>query len=169
MGKYRMVNYPVWIPALSILLSLSIYTLGAVLLSGFGPIAVLAYILYCLWSEFRVIRNSCRNCYYYGKLCGVGKGIIAPLFGPKGDPRLFTARDIGWKDLIPDMLLFLIPLLGGIIDLLFHFSYRTVALLVAIVVLAMPVTGFVRSRLLCPNCKQRELGCPAEKLFGGHK
>lgn len=162
-------SYPLWIPLLSVLLSLTIYALGALLLSGFGLIVVLFYLLFCLWSEYRVISGSCRYCYYYGKLCGVGKGIIAPLFGKKGDPRMFAARDIGWKDLIPDLLLFLLPALGGIIELFLHFNYPTLALLIAILILALPGTGFMRSTLLCPNCKQCELGCPAQKLFGKTK
>jgi len=163
------VNYPFWTPLLSLLLSLAIYTLGASILSGFGPIAIALYIIYCLWVEYRVIRRSCPNCYYYGKPCGLGRGLIAPLFGKKGDPKLFTAREVGWKDLIPDLLVMMVPLLGGIIYLCLHFNFVTVGLLIAIAVLALPCTGFMRGCLLCPNCKQRELGCPAEKWFGKNK
>jgi len=159
-------NYPFWIPSLSILLSLAIYSLGAYLLSGFGLIAVLPYIAFCLWSEYRVLSMSCRHCYYYGQLCGVGKGIVAPLFVKKGEPKIFLEKAIGWKELIPDFLVFLIPVMGGIIYLFFRFNFLTVALIAVIVSLAMPGAGFMRSCLLCPNCKQRELGCPAEKLFG---
>jgi hypothetical protein len=159
-------NYPIWIPLLSVLLSLAIYALGVYILSGFGPIAILLYIIYCLWLEYRVISRSCVSCYYYGKFCGLGRGVIAPLFFKKGDPGAFTARDVGWKDLIPDLLVLLIPLLGGIIYLFIRFNFLTLALLVMIAVLALPGTGFMRSCLLCPNCRQRELGCPAQKLFG---
>lgn len=159
-------NYPVWIPMLSILLSLAIYAVGAWILSGFGLIEALLYLLFCLLSEYRVISKSCRYCYYYGKLCGLGKGVIAPLFSRKGDPKKFSARDISWKDLIPDFLVLLLPLLGGIIYLFIRFNFLTLGLLVVIAVLALPVTGFMRGCLLCPNCRQRELGCPAQKLFG---
>lgn len=165
-GQKTYEDYPVWIPSLSALLSLAIYTLGACLLANFGLIVVLLYLLFCLWSEYRVLAMSCRYCFYYGKLCGVGKGLIAPLFVKKGDPKQFTARDIGWKDLIPDMLLMLAPLLGGGIYLHLHFNWLTLGLMVLLFILAMPCTGFMRSCLLCSNCKQRELGCPAEKLFG---
>ncbi|MFH1387229.1 MAG: hypothetical protein ABIH50_06155 [bacterium] len=162
-------NYPLWIPALNIILSLAIYTIGAILLSGFGPIAVLAYVLFCGWAEYRVLKMSCRYCYYYGKLCGPGKGKISPFFFKKGDPRIFLEKAIGWKELMPDFLVLLIPLLGGIIYLFFHFNFLTLGLAFVIVILALPVTGLMRSCLLCPNCKQRELGCPAEKLFGKAK
>jgi len=159
-------NYPLWTPLLSVFLSLAIYTIGTYLLSGFGWIAVLLYISFCFWAEYQVISKSCVNCYYYGKLCGPGKGKIAPLFFKKGDPKFFTARNIGWKDLIPDLLIFLIPLIGGIIYLFIRFNFLALALITAIAVLALPGTGFMRSCFLCPNCKQRELGCPAQKLFG---
>lgn len=159
-------NYPAWIPALSILLSLTIYSLGAIILSGFGQIAVILYLLFCLWGEFRVLAGACRSCYYYGKLCGPGKGIIAPLFFKKADPKLFLTKNIGWWDLVPDLLVFLIPFLAGLVYLFNHFNWLTFVLMLAIAVLSFPAVGFMRSTLLCPNCQQRELGCPAEKLFG---
>jgi hypothetical protein len=162
-------NYPVWIPLLSVLQSLVIYIIGAHLLSGFGRIIVLFYLLFCLWSEYRVMGGSCRNCYYFGKLCGLGKGMIAPLFFKKGDPAQFIARNIGWKELIPDMLVFLVPLVGGIIWLFIRFNLITIGLMILLVILAMPCSGYMRGCLLCPNCKQRELGCPAQKLFGKEK
>jgi hypothetical protein len=159
-------NYPFWTPLLSVLLSLAIYIIGAYILSSYGMIIIFLYILFCLWFEYRILANSCRYCYYFGKLCGLGKGKIAPLFVKKGDPKLFTERDIGWSDLIPDMLLFLIPLLGGIIWLFIRFNLITVGLMILLIILAMPCAGFMRGCLLCPNCRQRELGCPAQKLFG---
>jgi hypothetical protein len=164
-----MNRYPAWIPALSVLLTLSIYALGVYLLSGFGPLIVALYIIYCLWFEYREFSRSCRNCYYYGKLCGLGRGLIAPLFVKKGGPQKFTNREISGKDLIPDMLVLLFPLLGGIIYLFINFNFLTLASTAAIVILGLPCVGFMRSCLLCPNCKQRALGCPAQKFFGKTK
>ncbi len=169
MNNSAFENYPFWIPLLSIVQSLAIFGLGAYLLSGFGLIAVILYLLFCAWSEYRVIKHSCSFCYYYGKLCGTGKGIIAPLFTKKGDPKTFAERKIGWKDLIPDLLIFLLPLLGGIIHLFIRFSWINIGLMALLFVLAMPCTGYMRSCFLCPNCKQRELGCPAQELFGKAK
>ncbi|MFA6548400.1 MAG: hypothetical protein WCT39_00515 [Candidatus Margulisiibacteriota bacterium] len=145
---------------------MAIYTLGACILSGFGLIVVLLYLLFCLWSEYRVLAMSCRYCFYYGKLCGVGKGIVAPLFVKKGDPKVFLEKAIGWKELVPDFLVFLVPALGGIIHLFLQFNLLTLGLIAVIVILALPCVGFMRSCLICTGCKQRELGCPAEKWFG---
>ncbi|MCX5751771.1 MAG: hypothetical protein NT099_08955 [Candidatus Saganbacteria bacterium] len=159
-------NYPLSIPLLSILLSLSIYAIGIFILSGFGLIVVLLYVVFCVLFEYRVLSKSCRYCYYYGKLCGLGKGKLAPLFFKKGDPKIFIEKTVSWKDLIPDFLVFLIPVLSGIFYLFFCFNFLTLALIVLITILAMPVVGFMRGCLLCPKCKQLELGCPAQKLFG---
>lgn len=162
-------NYPLWIPALSVLLSLAIYTIGAILFSFFGLTVVLLYLFFCLLTEYRVLEMSCRYCCYYGKLCGVGKGIIAPLFFKKGDPKVFLDKKIGWEELLPDICVFLLPVIGGIITLFFHFNFLTLGLIILIIILSLPGVGFLRTRLLCPNCKQRELGCPAEKFFGKSK
>jgi hypothetical protein len=161
-------NYPLSTPLLSVLLSLAIYTIGIIILSGFGLIAVLLYVIFCLWFECRVMYKSCRYCYYYGKVCGLGKGKLAPLFFKKGDPKVFIEKEVSWKDLIPDFLVLLIPLLGGLLSLFYDFNFLSVALIVLMIILGMPMVGFMRDCLLCPHCKQRELGCPAEKLFG-HK
>ena len=162
----RYENYPFWIPLLSVLLSLAIYAIGTYILSGFGLIYIFLYLLFCVWMEYRVLSKSCQYCYYYGKLCGLGKGKLVPLFFSKGEPATFTERDIRWKDLIPDMLVFLIPVIGGIIYLFIRFNFLTLTLIIVLVILAMPCTGYMRSCLLCPNCKQCELGCPAQELFG---
>lgn len=160
-----MEKYPLWIPLASIAQTLAIYSIGAVLLTGFGLIPVLLYLLFCVWAEFRVLSMSCRYCYYYGKLCGTGKGMIAPLFFKKGDPQAFLDKAIGLKELIPDFLVFLVPVVAGIVHLFIRFSFIRLGLIVIIVLLALPLSGYMRTCYLCANCKQRELGCPASEYF----
>ena len=46
------------------------------------------------------------------------------------------------------------------------FSWRMVGLLLLLVVLGFPCTGMLRGTMVCPHCKQREIGCPVQKLFG---
>ena len=74
-----------------------------------------------------------------------------------------------WKDMIPDMMVSLIPLVIGIILLIIKFD---VALLIAMLVLIFLTTtgnGTIRRKYTCKYCKQQELGCPAEKLFNNVK
>ena len=61
----------------------------------------------------------------------------------------------------------LIPLLAGLYLSFIDFSWLRLFLMILLVILAFPVVGFVRGNLACRYCKQRELGCPAAKLFGG--
>ncbi|MCX6814883.1 MAG: hypothetical protein NTY20_04520 [Candidatus Aenigmarchaeota archaeon] len=162
-------NFPLWIPTLAILISLSVYAIGAYILSGFGILFSVLYLLYCLWVELRVIQMSCVNCYYYGKVCAFGKGKLCSLFFKKGDPKMFLAKKISWVQILPDFLVFILPLVGGIILLVMGFSWILAGLLALLTVIFLGGTGFIRGSCACKFCKQRELGCLAEKLFSKRK
>ena len=125
-----------------------------------------AYLLYCALFELRVMKQSCVNCCYYGKVCGLGRGKISAHLFPREDPGIFARRNITWTTLIPDLLIMLLPLLGGAILLIRSFSWPTAAGMVLLAALSLGGNAFVRSRIACKYCKQREIGCPAEKLFG---
>jgi hypothetical protein len=158
-------NFPVWVPLLSCVLSVAIYTLGAFIVSQLAIFFAVLYLLFCLWIEFRILQKSCVNCYYYGKICGLGRGKLCPLFFKKGNPERFTEREISWKDLIPDFLVLIFPLVGGIIALIKDFTWLILVLMVILVVLSTSGNALIRGSLACKYCKQKELGCPAEQLF----
>ncbi|MBE0517319.1 MAG: hypothetical protein IBX41_08045 [Methanophagales archaeon] len=160
-------NFPAWIPLLSNLVSISIYAFGAYILAGFGILFAILYLLYCLWLEIGIFRRSCVDCYYYGKVCGLGKGKLCALFFKKGDPQKFVEKEISWAHLLPDFMVFIIPLVGGIILLVRNFTWLLVALLAILLILSFGGTAAIRGSFACKYCKQREIGCPAEQLFGG--
>ena len=160
-------NFPVWIAILSNLVSLSIYAIGAYILAGFGILFVILYLLYCLWLEVRILRISCVNCYYYGKVCGLGKSKLCALFFKKGDPQKFVEKEVTWAHILPDFMVFIIPLVGGIILLVWEFTWLLAALLIILGFLSFGGTAIIRGSFACKYCKQREIGCPAEQLFGG--
>jgi len=149
----------------AVLLSFSIYALGASILSGFGIPATVIYLLYCIGTEIHVMKTGCVDCFYYGKWCAFGKGKVAPLLFKRGDPARFTAKSISWKELLPDMFVVLIPLAGGIALLIRGFSWGVTLMLALLLALAFQGNYLVRSKIACKYCKQRELGCPAEQLF----
>lgn len=165
MGNKTYDNFPLWMVLASDAVSFGIYILGAYVIFQFGAVWFWLYILFCLFQEFRVMRMSCIYCYYYGKLCGLGKGRIAALFFKKGDPKKFLEKKITWKDLIPDLLVSLIPFLAGIYLLIVGFNWLMLCLVAALFLLTTAGNGFVRGNIACKYCKQRKLGCPAEKLF----
>lgn len=158
-------NFPIWMPLIAVILSFIGYILGAYILSAFGLSIVVLYLIYCVFIELLVIFRSCKNCYYYGKICGMGKGKIAPLFTKKGKPERFIIKKISWYDLIPDFLVGIIPITGGIILLIYDFSFITLGLLLLILIIFFGGAGYIRGSFACKYCKQKEIGCPAQEIF----
>ena len=161
-------NYPCWIMLISNLVSLLIYATGAFVMSQiprFGTILLGLYLLYIIWLELKVMSKSCVNCYYYGKYCAFGKGKLSSWLFKKGSPQGFLKRKLSWKDILPDFLVSIIPLIAGIILLILRFNWLILVSIVLLVILASAGNGFIRGSLACRFCKQRELGCPAEQLF----
>ena len=162
-------NFPLHIPFIAIFVSIIIYSIGAVILSGFGTVFSILYLFYCLGVELMVILRSCKDCWYYGKICGLGKGKIAPLFVRKGDTKKFAERNISMIHMIPDFLVVILPLSGGVILLLLDFSILVLSLMVILIVLFFGGTAFIRGTFACKNCKQKDIGCPAYDIFNKKK
>jgi len=158
-------NFPFWMVMLANLLSLAIYAIGILIFARFGIVWVLLYVTYCIYFEIRLLRGSCVNCYYYGKFCGFGKGRLCALFFRSGDPAKFNKRKITFRDLIPDFLVTLFPLVGGVILLIRHFDWLILLALAAIWILTTTGNSFVRGSLACKYCRQKDLGCPAAQMF----
>ena len=158
-------NYPFWFVFLANALAFSIYGIGAYIFYGFGILAAFAYLLYCLIIELRLLKKSCIDCYYYGKTCFSGRGRICALIHKKGDPARFLKTQIKFKDLIPDMLVGLAPVLAGIILLILAFSWPLLGLTIFLFILSFFGNALLRGSLACKFCKQRELGCPAAEFF----
>jgi hypothetical protein len=123
--------------------------------------------LLCLWLELQVLRKSCRNCYYYGKTCGLGKGRLCALLFAPGDAERFADRKVTWADMLPDLMVVLLPLAGGIVSLILRFSWLYLILMVVLLALSSAGNALIRGSLLCKHCRQAEIGCPALGLLGG--
>jgi len=158
-------RFPWPIVLLANVVTLAIYATGTYLLWGLGLWWAVLYLLYCGWMEWRLLTKSCVNCYYYGKICGFGKGKLCSLVLKQGDPKQFGAGTFSWRDLIPDFGVLVFPAVGAIISLFGAFRWGTLGLLVILLVLCLAGNAVVRGSFACRYCKQRELGCPAEKLF----
>ena len=158
-------NYPLWIVILSNLVSISIYALGFIVIFQLGWVIAVFYMIFIMVLEYRLIKKHCINCYYWGKICGFGKGMLSSWFFKKGDISKFCEKKITWKDMIPDILITAIPLIIGILLLIIKFEINLLIALIFIIALTTVGNGFIRSTLTCKFCKQKELGCPADKLF----
>jgi len=162
-------KYPLRIVFFSNLLSFLIYALGIVIIQRVGWIYAGLYISYIIILEIRLLKFHCPNCYYYGKVCAFGKGIISSLFFKKGDPVQFSCKTFGYKDLIPDILVFIIPAISAIVLLILKFDWFILLSFVILVFLNFSGNAYIRGQLACKNCKQKELGCPAIDFFESSK
>ncbi len=162
-------EYPLWIILFSNVVSLVIYAIGAFVIYRIGLIWLVLYILYIALLEMRLLRKSCVNCYYYGKNCAFGRGKLSCLFFKKGHSAEFSKQQITWKDILPDFMVSLVPLVAGIVLLVMDFRWVLLSLLLALLLLTFVGNGFIRGSLACKYCKQREIGCPAERLFSKNK
>jgi len=158
-------NYPFWMVFTSNLVSLLIYGIGGYILFQHGIIWVVAYLIFILVFEFRLISRHCPDGYYYGRTCAFGKSRLSALFFRKGSPEKFTGMTITWKDVVPDFLLFIIPVLAGILLLIKGFTWTILILVIALLLPGFAGNALVRAHLACKYCKQREIGCPATQLF----
>jgi len=162
-------NYPWHNILITNLLSVTIYAIGAIVLSGIGIIPVILYLALIVFLEFKLLKVSCTKCYYYDRYCAFGKGKLSTLFFKKEDPSLFLKKDLSWYALLPDMLVLFIPLLLGIYLLMQKFNWIILILLLFMVFLSTFGNGWVRGSMACKKCNQRELGCPADKFFNKSK
>ena len=168
-GAKSYENFPIWMVLLSNLAAISTYIIGAYILWGFGILFSALYLLYCLLMEIMVLRRSCVDCYYYGKICGLGKGKLCSTLFKKGNPERFAKKEVSLSTVLPDLMVFIFPLVGGIILLIGNFTWLLVAMIAILAVISFGGNAVVRGSLVCKYCKQREIGCPAEKLFSKKK
>ncbi|MFC1945262.1 hypothetical protein ACFLWF_00745 [Chloroflexota bacterium] len=162
-------NYPLWIVLLSNIVSLTIYATGAFVVYNIGWIWLILYVLYIAGLEIRLLKRSCVNCHYYGKVCAFGKGKLCRLFFKKGDPNKFKQDKITWKDMVPDLMVSLIPIVAGTIILLIDFNWLILSMVLLLLVVSSLGNGLIRGFFACKYCRQREIGCPAEQLFNKNK
>jgi hypothetical protein len=158
-------NYPHCIVAISIFLQLAIFIIGAYIIHKLGLIWLVLYLIYILILEFRLLKNHCTDCYYYGKKCAFGRGKLCSLLFKKGNPKSFSKIKVSWKSLFLDFLVSLIPIVVGIILLIIKFNLTLLILVILLFLLSSIGNAIIRGSLACKYCKQRKIGCPAEKLF----
>lgn len=158
-------QYPWTVPALANGASAATVAIGFYLMSRFGLLFAFLYLGLCLFLEYRLIRNHCVDCFYYGKVCAFAKGWVCRLFFKKGKAQKFKKIRITPKDLLADFLVFLIPLAAGIIGLFISFGLFRLLLILILILLNTCGNSLIRGKLACGPCRQRTLGCPAVEFF----
>lgn len=158
-------SFPWWAIVACNLVSLGIYGLGAYIVYQVGWIFMAVYLAFILAMEVRLLAGHCVHCCYYGRACAFGRGKLSALFFKRGDPARFAGLVVSWRTLLPDMLVSLLPLAAGVVALVDDFSWWVLAAMIALLALSTMGNAAVRTNIACKRCRQRELGCPAEKLF----
>ncbi len=158
-------RYPVWVVLIANLVPFLVYLSGFLIMIRLGWVVAVSYLIFVALMEFRVISRHCINCYYWGKLCAFGKGRVSAIFFKKGNPTRFCEKEMTWKDMIPDLLVSAIPFVIGVVLLIVRFDMRLLFPLLILMAMTTMGNAFVRGKLACRYCKQREIGCPADKLF----
>jgi len=158
-------NYPAWMVLTSNAVSLAIYLAGTFIIYQAAGLWVILYLAFIGFLWVRLLRGHCTDCYYYGKRCAFGQGKLSSMLFRKGDSNDFCKKQMTWKDIAPDFMVSMIPMVVGGAILLFNFSWLILTLVILLFVLSFPGNAFIRGSLACKHCRQRELGCPAEKLF----
>jgi hypothetical protein len=98
-------------------------------------------------------------------VCGHGKGKLCAKLFKKGDPQKFAEMEISWIRILPDLLTIIFPIVGAIVLLIHNFNVILLTLLITLICLYFVGNAVIRGNCTCNHCKQRELGCPAAKLF----
>ncbi len=148
---------------LSYLIGLTIlYIVGGLI---FGSVYILLAILLLLLS----MRFRCSYCYYYEKRCATGLGALCGLLFKKRESSDFSnSRNVSIVA-IPSFLLMFLPLIAGIVYILFEFSWSLLSLLLLYSFTAIVLGFAIRKSLLCKSCKQGEIGCLAYQGMKGIK
>ncbi len=168
MNSYE--NYPISILFITSVSTVLSYLIGAWIFYYAGGIILgLVYILLVLVMFALSMRFRCAYCYYYGKKCASGLGVLAKWFFRQRDNVDFSnPKNVTLVASLSFPLLFL-PLIVGVILIFFKFSWNLI-LFVGLYFLIAVYSGFaLRKNIICKKCKQGELGCPAYQGMMGTK
>ena len=137
--------------------------LGTLIAMRFNTIAGWCYAGYALVMTFAVMRKLvCTRCYYYGKRCHVGWGLLAgALFGKGRVEEFGTCPGIRFAPLFYGSLA-LIPVVLGIVSLIMKFSTATLTLLLVLVPIIIYSSVTARKES-CSICKMKSV-CPGSAV-----
>jgi len=155
-------NYPIHVPLLRNLFNVSLLTIGLWILGGIHSGLALLYGLYCLAAATIIMPAlRCTRCFYHGRRCSTGFGLLAGLFYRKDSCHSFT--DGIWHNvfLLP---IGLFPVGGALWRVLFWRDGLSLWLSFGLVLI---IAGLLteHATLGCRSCRELA-GCPARWVVG---
>lgn len=155
-----MENYPYKTVCISVSLTFLSYFLGFLIAFTLNPIFGIIYLIICILTILISMKFRCSYCYYHGKRCNSGFGLVSAIIYKEGDKNEFgNPKYVGITALFSFGTMIL-PLIGGIILLISAFSIYNLFLLIIYFLISIIPNLFIRKGI-CENCKQGEIGCPA--------
>jgi hypothetical protein len=168
MPKY-FENYPLSTVFVTSLVTLVQYLIGLFILYLVWPWLAVAFLVYLLFLELSFYREGCKYCYYHGKRCAFGRGVLARHIVKKGNPKRFCEKKITTKDLLPQMLVLAFIVAGGAWLLYLSWSWLVLGLMIVPFVVWFGLNPTIYGKLACAHCKQGKKCCPALEFFGKGK
>jgi hypothetical protein len=159
-------EYPTRTVILNLIELLLALVLGFLLVAQLGWWWVLSYATAGCLGLLLSLAFGCTRCTYYGHLCGLGLGKIAPLaFRQRGQEKFgqTLSQTVAWT-LVGLALAW--PLAAGLVSLGRSLSVSTLAMLVVLLALMVGIV-LAHSRSVCAHCRQaREGRCTLGRMVG---
>lgn len=159
-------EYPVRIVLLNLAELLAALAIGLMLVAQLGWWAVLAFAFVGCLGLILSLAYGCTRCHYYGRVCGLGLGKIAPVVfrqRQQGDFGKALSQTVAWTlvGLTPAL-----PLAAGLVSLAAGSGLFGLAPLGAFLALVF-VIAVTHSRYVCGHCQQaRDRICTLGRLAG---
>jgi hypothetical protein len=159
-------DYPIRIVILDLIELLSALVVGVVLVAQVGWWAVLLYAVVGCLGLVMALAYGCTRCFYYGRVCGLGLGKIAPLLFRQRDADEFgqsLSQTVAWT-LVG--LVLALPVAAGLVSLARGLSVPGLAMLVVFLGLIVVIV-VTHSRYVCGHCRQARDGrCSLGRMAG---
>jgi len=132
--------------------------------STWSLIASVTYLAYGIAGAFWIMMFVCPYCRYWNsRSCPCGYGRISAWFRDKSPVECFDEK---FKKHIPVIVsLWFIPLLAGLLVVIYNFSWMLLILLVIFTLDAFVILPLISTKHGCKECPQKDM-CPWIKLTG---
>lgn len=165
MPKYY-EKYPLTIVLVTALVTLAQYLIGLYIAYSVWPVFGVLFLLYLVFLERSFYMEGCKYCYYHGKRCAFGRGVLAKRLVRKGDPEVFCTRKVTFRKLLPQMMILVFIVAGGGWLLYLSWSWLVLGLMAIPFVVWFVINPPLYGKLACVHCKQGKKCCPAVEFFG---
>ena len=153
--------YPSRIVITSILQAFASYAMGVVVLYLLGPSFALIFLVLVVLSLIMSAYTRCRFCYYFGKRCSFGLGLMAGSMMKKGSEGDFCEKRNVYPTAAVGFFITLLPIIVLAYLMVTDFTFTLGAMAAAYVLVALAPGFYLRPRVFCRHCRQGEIGCPA--------